>query len=345
MSQKVSIVVPIYNVEKYLNRCVDSILNQSYKNIEVILVDDGSPDNCGIISEQYAKQDHRVKVIHKANGGLSDARNFGMNEVTGEFTLFVDSDDWLDTNMIDIMINEIKSSNADVVQVAFYYAYNNYLLYDDRYYSEKMEPIYLDNKELMRELVINERVKNFAWGKLYKTSIIKDINFKKGALFEDVFWAHQVMKRVNKYSILHKPLCYYFQREDSIVSKYSVRNLDILKGLKERHKFIEKYYKNLTDESFNIITKTSLLHYNLLFMNKDKDKKGLYRKEIRNYIIDNYDSIFEAVKQDKEFKIQLSLFKIYGPLNLLVIIKNKALRIIGLKKSESGLKKILLENR
>ncbi len=376
IKEKVSIVVPIYNVEKYINRCIDSIINQTYTNLQIILVNDGSSDSCGKIADEYAKKDSRIEVIHKENGGLSDARNFGVKKVTGEFTLFVDSDDWLDKSMVGTMVSTINEFNADVVQVAFYYAYKGYLLYDDRFYSEDSEVVTYNNNELMKELVINDKVRNFAWGKLYKSSLIKGIPFKKGVLFEDVFWAHNVMKNVNKYVIIHKPLCYYLQREDSIVSNYSIKNLDILKGLdvfwahnvmknvnkyviihkplcyylqredsivsnysiknldilkglKERHKFIESNYKGLTDKSLNLILRTSILHYNLLVMNSSKDKKGIYRKEIRKYILENYKDLKKSINdKEEDLKNQLMLFKLWGPLNTLVPIKNKVKRKI-----------------
>src|SRR5690625_4114525 len=230
--RRVSIIVPIYKVEKYIYRCVDSILQQTYSNLEIILVNDGSPDNCGEIADDYRNKDTRVKVIHKLNGGLSDARNKGMELVTGEYVMFVDSDDWLDKNTVEIMVNNSLNFKADVVQTAFYYAYDDKLLVDNRYYKESDPSVLLDNKALMYELVKNEKVKNFAWGKLYKTKLIKDIPFEIGVLFEDVFWAHQVMHQVNSYLILHEPLFYYYQRDDSIVATYSPRNLDIIKGLK-----------------------------------------------------------------------------------------------------------------
>lgn len=119
MPDKVSVVVPIYRVEKYLNRCIDSILNQTYRNIEIILVNDGSPDRCGSIAEEYAANDSRIKVIHKENGGLSDARNAGMEKVTSKYMIFVDSDDWLAANAIDILLSTSKKYKADVVQSAF----------------------------------------------------------------------------------------------------------------------------------------------------------------------------------------------------------------------------------
>ena len=342
MLPKVSIIVPIYKVENYLSRCVDSIVNQTYSNIEVILVDDGSPDNCGLIADEYEKKDNRIKSVHKENGGLSDARNHGMKYATGEYVLFVDSDDWLKEEMIDTLIHIAIESKADIVQSGFYYAYEDYLLYDDRYYSEDMPCIELNKQDLMKELVINERVKNFAWGKLYKINLIKDIPFKKGVLFEDVFWAHKVMDKVDKYVICHKPMCYYLQRDDSIVSTYTVRNLDIIKGLKERHNFIEKNYKNLLNESYKILTKTILIHYYLLNKNKDKDLNSKNRRELRNYIVDNYENIILSINDDVELRNEVVLFKINYNISRVYVISNKILRKLGIKSQHKSLKKISL---
>lgn len=340
MLPKVSVVVPIYKVEKYLRKCVDSILNQTYSNIEIILVDDGSPDNCGKVADDYAQADERVKTVHKQNGGLSDARNYGMQYVTGEFIIFVDSDDWLESKMIEELVYNSRKYGADVVQTAFYYAYDDYLLFDNQHYPKNDPPIVLDNKSLMYELVVNERVKNFAWGKLYKTSIIKDIPFEKGVLFEDVFWAHKVMHRLKKFVILNEPLCYYYQRSDSIVSTYTPRNLDIIKGLKERHSFVEKFYKDLIYESYKVILKTSLIHYNLLLMNRKKDKGGLHKKEIQLYIKDNYQNLKRAVEDDKGLKRQLFLFNMHPSLNALFLIFKRVLRKIKLIPQSRGLERI-----
>lgn len=340
MLPKISVIVPIYKVENYINRCIDSILNQTYKNIEVILVDDGSPDNCGNIVDDYKIKDSRIISLHKENGGLSDARNYGMKYATGEYVIFVDSDDWLKGEMIETLIGLAIELNADVVQSGFYYAYDKYLLYDDRYYKEYMNPIQLNRDEVMKELVINEKVKNFAWGKLYKIELIKDLPFKKGVLFEDVFWAHNVMNRVSKYVICHKPMYYYLQRNDSIVSTYTVRNLDIIRGMKERHKFIEKNYEELINESYKILTKTILLHYYLLNKNNDKDLDGCYRKELRSYIIENYSNIKDAIINDKELSKEVSLFKFNYYLSRIYVNINKILRRVNLKKKQSVLKKI-----
>lgn len=342
MSQKVSIVVPIYKVEKYLRRCLDSILDQTYSNIELILVDDGSPDNCGRIADEYAKTDPRIKVMHKQNGGLSDARNYGMRYVTGKFTVFVDSDDWLSPRMIEELVDYIFVYNADIVQAAFYYAFDDHLLLEKRYGAQDDPPVILDNRSLMSELVRNNRVKNFAWGKLYRTDLIRDIPFEKGVLFEDVFWAYKVMHRVKRYVILNRPMCYYYQRSDSIVATYTPRSLDILKGLKARHSFLQEYYQDLLDESYQLILKTSLIHYNLLLVNRSKDKRGLYRKEIQLYIKNNYHQLKKAVENDQQLRNQLFLFAIHPCLNVLYLIARKILGKLTLKQECCGLERIPL---
>lgn len=338
-NEKVSVIVPIYKVEKYIHRCIESILNQTYTNLEVILVNDGSPDNCGDIIDNYEKKDTRVKIIHKQNGGLSDARNAGMKIASGDFVVFVDSDDWIENNMIESMVQAMKHYEADIVQSAFYYAYEDKRLIDNRYYSTKDEPVILDNKSLMYELVINEKVKNFAWGKLYKTNLIKNIPFKKGVLFEDVFWAHRVMHSVNTYVIMHDPLYNYFQRDDGIVAKYSPKNMDILIGLKERHQFLEKFYPNLKEESFKLILKTSLIHYNLLLFNRKKIQNNRYRKDLQKYINDNYINFKKAAENDKALLVHLKLFRVSPYLNILYLSIRKLLLIARILPKPVGLEK------
>lgn len=131
--------------------------------------------------------------------------------MTGEYVFFLDSDDYIELDTIEYLVENIKKNDADLAQCGFYYKYKDYLLYDNRYYDEDDDIVILNNNELMKKLVINEIVKNFAWGKLYKYELIKDLPFRKGVSFEDVYWAHIVMQRVNKYLILHKPKVYYEQ--------------------------------------------------------------------------------------------------------------------------------------
>lgn len=339
-NKKVSIIVPIYNVEKYIDRCIKSILQQTYTYLELILVNDGSPDNCGKIIDDYANKDTRIKVIHKENGGLSDARNRGMKEVTGEFTMFIDSDDWIKETMIEALLTHSLERQADIVQSSFYYAYEDKLLVDKRHQKETGAPVTLNNKELMYELVTNKIVKNFAWGKLYKTKLIQDIPFTKGVLFEDVFWAHHAMHKVDTYVILHEPMYYYCQRDDSIVATYSLKNLDIITGLKERHRFIEKHHPSLTKESHQLIFETSLVHYYLLQLNKKLDKDRVFQNEIKSYIKLNGKEISKAVEDNKSLSRQLRLFSIHPYVNMTYLGIIKGLRRVKLLPQPTGLEQV-----
>ncbi|MED1205204.1 glycosyltransferase family 2 protein [Heyndrickxia acidicola] len=339
MDQKVSIVVPIYNVEDYVNRCITSILHQTYSNLEIILVNDGSTDNSGRIAENFAKADSRIKVLHQKNGGLSDARNTGIKQVTGAFTCFIDSDDWIKPDMIQVMLYTANKWNADVVQSAFYYAYNHYTLFDNRNFRQELPPILLDNHQLMKELVINERVKDFAWGKLYKTELIRDLPFKKGVLFEDVFWSHQVLHRVGTYAMVQQPYYYYLQRNSSIVATYSLKHLDMIKGLQERQKFIEKHYKDLSLEAYKVLLKALLIHYNLLVMNKKKDKDGRYRKEIQTAILKDYETFLLASYNEKHLENQLKLFAQHPYINIFYLALCKFTNKLRYRSKEIGMEK------
>lgn len=340
MHPVVSVVVPIYKVELYLRRCVDSILNQTYTHLEIILVNDGSPDQCGDIADSYALKDNRVRVIHKHNGGLSDARNAGMQVVTGDYTMFVDSDDWLEKTMIEELVDKSIHYKAEVVQSAFYYAYDDYLQLDTRYFSDKDDPVVLNNKQLMYELVINEKIKNFAWGKLYQTSLIKDIPFRKGVLFEDVFWAHHVMHRVNTYVIIHLPLLYYYQRNDSIVASYSPKNLDMIRGLKERHLFIEMYYSELTSESYKSLLKANLTHYTLLLANRKNGSNRFYRKKIQKYIKRYFNHFNRSVQADRHLKNQLLLFYVHPYFNIAYLLARRLSIKMRILPLPNGLKRL-----
>lgn len=242
MQPKVSIIVPIYNVEKYIHKCIDSILSQTFTDFELILVDDGSPDKCGEICEQYALKDNRIKVVHKENGGLSDARNAGIDVASGKYIYFIDSDDWISPNSIISLLNFAEDNQCEIVQGGFYYAYENQMLYSNGKIKENSEPFCIDREEAMMELIKNNYIKNFAWGKLYLTSIVKEHKFLKGVYFEDSYWQHLIIHEITKYGIIPSPLYFYIQRASSISGDFSIRNLDLLKGYESRISFIEVYY-------------------------------------------------------------------------------------------------------
>ena len=343
--KKVSIIVPIFNVEKYVAYCIESLINQTYQNIEIILVNDGSSDSCSEIVDYYAARDQRILPVHKKNGGVSDARNTGMLYASGKYTFFIDGDDWIDHTLINELVNGMEQYNADVVQTGHYYAYPDYLLYDNRLENQYQQPKVLDNRQLMKELVLNRNVKNFAWGKLYKTKLIQDIPFQKGVIFEDVCWSHLVMQRVKTYVIMHKPLYYYYQHPDSIVGTYSVKHLDYLEGLKKRHDFLEQYYTDLVELSYKELVKANLIHYQLLLRDRRKDRSGIFRTEIRIYMKKVYPHARKALLGDKVLRLEISLFNIHPYLYILFLLIKKGLQIVRFLPKEKGLMQIKSKQR
>ncbi len=244
---KISIIVPVYKVEKYLPRCVESIINQTYQNIEIILVDDGSPDNCGNLCDEYAKKDERIKVIHKQNGGLSAARNSGINISTGDFIAFIDSDDWISEDYCETLYRSMIETNSEVSIIDY-----NVVNEEDKitnptnaeYQSEENERIIYENENILKELLLQKNIKNFVWRMLYKKEVICD--FLAGINYEDMFFTLQVLMNVQKV-VYTKKRCYnYLQRSGSITATISEKNLtDFIKAVRNRYEIISKEHPDL----------------------------------------------------------------------------------------------------
>jgi len=271
---QLSIIIPIYNVSNYLKRCLDSVYSQIEENWEVILVDDGSTDDSGEICEESKSKYPQTIVIHKENGGLSDARNAGIKIAKGNYIYFLDSDDWLVSNAISILLNFAINNNCEIVQGGFYYAYDDYLLYDNRKIGISQTPFIFNRKDAMIELIKNEYIKNFAWGKLYKSSLVKKYLFPKGKYFEDSYWQHLIVNEINNYGVIPTPLYYYRQRESSISGQFNIKSLDLLKGYEDRLNFISNYYPQLVDLmaiqlwniSANMLLASKGTEYNAMFI-------------------------------------------------------------------------------
>lgn len=277
----ISVIIPIYNIEEYLARCLNSVLSQTYQNLEIILINDGSTDCSGEICNQFAAVDNRIKVIHQENAGLAEARNVGTDSAHGDYLFYLDSDDYLDSECIEKLMKIAKDNDADVVQSNFYYDYSEYLLYHN-----KIKKIYVSYScaEALDELIKQEEIKNFAWGKLIRTDIAKLYPFPKGKYFEDTLWMYQIIKAVRKYIISSEPLVYYFQRKNSISASFSMRNLDQLELYAQRLRLIKKqdatevYVKALF--YFNEL----LLQHQYILKNTSIDfERSAYQEKIDGY--------------------------------------------------------------
>jgi len=208
----VSIIVPIYKVEPYLRRCLDSIVNQTYTNLEIILVDDGSPDGCPQICDEYAARDKRIVVIHKGNGGLSDARNAGLDICKGEYISFVDSDDWVDETYIETLLDLSIKENADISIGNHSFAYENGSIKTISFESKS----YLKS-EAIKKIILHQTLPwGASWGKIYKRNIFFKYNFPIGKFHEDDYTSYKFIYEANKIACIDKTLYNYFQRNDSI---------------------------------------------------------------------------------------------------------------------------------
>lgn len=230
MEASISIIVPVYNVEPYIRKCVDSILCQTYRALEIILVDDGSPDNCGAICDEYAVRDSRVKVIHKPNGGLSDARNAGLAVATGAYIGFVDSDDWIAPDMFEYLLRGLIGNDAQIsvcgVTNAYQYQFRS---------NREGKDIVMDAGEALNELFF-DRMENYAWNKLYLAELWRDIRYPVGKNFEDILTIYKTFERADRIAVLQEEKYFYRIRPDSISGTKDFSNrLHIYRALIERY--------------------------------------------------------------------------------------------------------------
>lgn len=220
----VSIIVPCYNVEHYLPKCIDSILNQTYKNLEVWLVDDGSPDKCGAICDEYAKKDTRIKVIHKKNGGLADARNVALDVMTGEYVVCVDSDDYISPTHIEGLYHLIEKYGADVSVNTFCSFYEGASPHPS---PKSAKDWVLDGLHATEMMFYQENFDNTAWGKMYKASLFYGIRYPKGLLFEDLPTTYRLLLKANKVVFNDEQSYFYLLRSNSIEgAAFSPHKLD-----------------------------------------------------------------------------------------------------------------------
>lgn len=234
----ISIVVPIYNVEQYLPKCVDTLVNQTYKNIEIILVNDGSKDNSGKLCDELAETDPRISVIHKKNGGLSSARNAGMKVAKGKYIGFVDSDDWLDLKMYETLLDLLISNDADIAYADYFKASDDNAKID---FTGSPEVKCFNKDEGLDNFYNDISAQTIvAWNKLYKRELFDDIEYPNGKIHEDEGTTYKVFFKAKKTVYTNLPLYYYRYNPESITnSKFSKKNLDILDVYEEKLQFVK----------------------------------------------------------------------------------------------------------
>lgn len=299
---KVSIIVPIYNVEKYLKQCLDSIVNQTYKNLEIIIVNDGTKDNSMKIVEEYL-QDNRIKIINKENGGLASARNSGLEKVTGEYISFIDSDDWIELNMYEELVSQISDEDILIYR---------YFSYDDKkkkIVGKKKIDFYSQNK--LEDKYLYVELPCCCWNKLYKKEYLEKNNFKfLEILYEDVFWNIETIFSTEKIKFIDKRYYYYrVNRDDSIMKlTKEIKGKNIEEFKKKQENSYKVIYENI--EKFTTTRKNNLSIERILYLLLEKERwqvkidGNIFVKEIDESIRFN----FKRLKKE-EVEVLLKKFK------------------------------------
>ncbi len=270
----ISVIVPVYNVEKWLNKCVDSILAQTYKNIELILVDDGSPDRCGEICDEYAKKDKRVRVIHKENARQGAARNSGLDIAKGDYIGFVDSDDYIAPDMYEVMLSRMTEHNADMAVCGFY----NISPYRAVAGSTHDGVLVMDNREAMKTYYSTNLIHCTVWNKLYKSRLWEDLRFPEKIFREDEYVFYRALANAEKVVHIGEAKYYYTIREGS--SEHGGFRLDFLisnESIDRQYDYIKKNYPELEDTLWDkrIEERYSLIK-NMVISGVDKKYKNEY---------------------------------------------------------------------
>jgi len=274
MNDLISIIVPIYKVEQYLKKCIDSVINQTYSNLEIILVDDGSPDDCGDICDEYAKRDNRIIVVHKENGGLSSARNTGINIAKGKYICFLDSDDYVSTDYVEVLYKNLIDKNCDIVACDFRYVYENGV--------EKFSGLLNDDVSLVNNEILNYLFHGKANllliisnSKIYKKELFNEIRYTEGIIHEDEDIAHKLLLLSKRVCILNTPMYYYLQRESSITGDLNIeKKMIILEILKNRYLYLKQnsLEKSIVDYSAYSYLVTHLIYADMCYKKGNKEK-------------------------------------------------------------------------
>ena len=295
---KVSVIVPVYNTENYIEKCLNSLVNQTLEDIEIIVINDGSTDDSeNLIDKFIGKYPNKIKYYKKENGGLSEARNYGLNYVTGEYIGFIDSDDYIELSMYEKMYNLAQNEQADIVECDFTWEYPDKIKIDTG--------IEYKDKE---DLFTNSRV--MACNKIFKKDIIDDIKFPKGLRYEDVEFFYKLLPNVNKIAVLKEPLYYYIQRESSISNLQNERTAEIFTILNNILEFYKE--KNIYDKfkiELEYMYIRFLLGSSFLRMVKIKDKK--VRKDLLQKTIDLLYEKFPNWRNNKILKTAKSKKNLY----------------------------------
>lgn len=306
MNTLISVIIPVYNVEEYLKECVDSVVESTYKNLDIILVDDGSSDRSGELCDSFAKKDARIRVLHKENGGLSSARNAGIDIAIGDYILFVDSDDWIDKNMIQELCEILEMNPVDMIVF-------EYVKETGGKVQIKNEPLKIEryhSLEFLESILCRPAETTIMWNKLMKRQIWEQLRFPLGKQHEDAWMIHYICERATQILWINKQYYHYRMRQDSIMHvSYNPKRLDGVWGIRDQVYFLERRGKDkIWEKSFMYYTNLCMEHSDLLYKYWDRTERGRYIRELCTTYRKDYMNFRRKIKLDGKNKFRLVLF-------------------------------------
>ena len=304
----ISVIVPVYKAEAYLERCVNSIINQTYKNLEIFLVDDGSPDNCGQICDEYAKADSRIRVIHKQNGGQSSARNAALDVMTGDYVGFVDSDDWIEPSMYERLMSLVQEFGAEISVCGVQCDWSNgkTVFYNDEY-PACQEVEHWNKIDALRELTLSKKITNAPWNKLFESRIFDGIRMREGWVYEDFEIMPKCVERADNIVYDPTPLYHYIMTDESTTrgtfQKRRFVEADVSREI------VEHYKKNYPELTGYVIARHVEICLVLIHASAKAKEFADLRKELINEVKRIKASVFFNFL-NKKTKIKYLLFKL-----------------------------------
>lgn len=278
----ISVIVPVFKVEKYLDRCVQSIAEQTYRDLEIILVDDGSPDNCPAMCDAWAEKDGRIRVIHKENGGGAQARNAGLDLASGDYIAFADSDDCLLPEMYASLMDVIRQTGCDIAECG-YHAFEGDLLPTDTIVSGSHQLFTAEEalKENIRDFVCRQLV----WNKLYRRSVLQDVRFVEGRFIDDEFFTYRALGNARKVAVIPEKFYCYRQQQGSVMHQgYSLKRLDAVDAKLCRMQYAAENYPALTGEARVSLLFTCLYHGQMALMNLEQPERRQAFVHLKNVL-------------------------------------------------------------
>ena len=316
MKPIISVIVPVYNVEKYVSKCLDSILKQTLKDIEIIVVDDGSTDNSGSICDRYAEQDKRIRVFHKENGGLSSARNYGIDRAKGEYIGFIDSDDYIEDDMYEVLFDLILKFDADISMCAIYYVYPKTVINK----STDNEIFVVSNEEAIK-IVLEAKINTVnAVNKLYRKELFNQVKYPIGKIAEDAFVIVKLLQQCNRVAITTEKKYYYIHRSDSITtSRFNPKDCDTIEAHRQNYDIISKHFPKLEK-----IAKTRICWANFFVLDKlvksNTTQYASIKNDVVSYLRDNFLLIIKSDFFHLSKKIGMCLLMIHVDLYKVVYL-------------------------